>query len=742
MIGDLWMNSFRRISKYIWPQWPRVIVVVVSAAMVSALLSISFLTVIPLLNVMINEEGLHGWVDRMSCNWVYGVNFYVPDVPDIANSGNQDIINCLLVTKVKKGSLAYSAGLKVNDRIVSIRNSSIESSNQNIQVMSAGLLKDLATASGNQVILNVKRLKSDGQVELQTLTINTPHNNAYIDSLSWSKLERIKWNIKTVVMKYAQAALSGLPRDRSEDSLTKAVIFIVLVIGIITVIRCLAKYYQSYLAEKVVQVGINNLRRDVFWHVMNMPMGYFALERPSDTVSRLVRDTGVMGNGIKVLLGKALREPMNAMFFLAAAAYIDWQLTLIFLGSAPPTFWLVSLLGRKMKKASKKSLMAWSQMLAKLQETTAGLKVVKVYNQQNYERDVFEVINQKLLKQLLKISRVDAATMPVLEVLGMAAGSAALIAGASMVARKQLEPTEFLVLVILLGTAAEAVRKTSDIWNKIQEANAASERVFSIMDEPVELEKPDATELLPFRNQIEFRDIVFSYPACDEPVLNHINLKVKAGHNVALVGPNGSGKTTLANLIPRFYDPDSGQVIIDGQDIKLVSLQSLRNQIGMVTQDVVTFNDTIAANIAYGRTGAAMEEIIDAAKRAYAHDFIISMPAGYDTMIGEHGLGLSGGQLQRIAIARAILKNPSILIFDEATSQVDAESEAKIHKAIEEMMAERTCLIIAHRFSTVVSADVIVVMDKGKIAAQGRHEELIKKSRLYQSLYENQLLKS
>ncbi|GAI85053.1 unnamed protein product, partial [marine sediment metagenome] len=214
------------------------------------------------------------------------------------------------------------------------------------------------------------------------------------------------------------------------------------------------------------------------------------------------------------------------------------------------------------------------------------------------------------------------------------------------------------------------------------------------------------------------------------------------GHNVAIVGPNGSGKTTLANLVPRFYDPDSGQVLIDGKDIRDATLFSLRSQIGMVTQNVLTFNDTIAANIAYGKPGATREEIIDAARRSFAHEFISPLPDGYDTVIGEQGSGLSGGQLQRIIIARAILKNPAILIFDEATSQVDADSEAKIHRAIEEIMQDRTSFIIAHRFSTVITADVIVVMDDGRIITQGRHEELMQTCPLYQSLYVTQLIKT
>jgi ABC-type multidrug transport system fused ATPase/permease subunit len=395
-----------------------------------------------------------------------------------------------------------------------------------------------------------------------------------------------------------------------------------------------------------------------------------------------------------------------------------------------------------MKRASKKSLAVWSQMLAKLQEVMTGLKVVKVYNRQEYERAAFTGINKQLLKQLLKVSKVDSATNPLLEVLGMAAGSAALVVGASWVTASKMDGSSFLALLGLLGAAADAVRKTSDIWNKIQEADAAAERVFAMMDEPRETCKDGTVELPALKEKIEFRDVVFAYPGACQPALKGINLTVQAGHNVAIVGPNGSGKTTLANLLPRFYDPDSGQILIDGMDIQLATLRSLRNRIAMVTQQVVTFNDTIAANIGYGKPGASKEEIVDSARLAFAHEFIELLPDGYDTVIGEQGAGLSGGQLQRIVIARAILKNPAILIFDEATSQVDADSEAKIHKATEEIMHDRTSFIIAHRFSTIIAADVIVVMDDGRIVAQGRHEELIASCPLYQSLYETQLVKA
>jgi len=427
---------------------------------------------------------------------------------------------------------------------------------------------------------------------------------------------------------------------------------------------------------------------------------------------------------------------------LAAAMFINWQLTLVFLCSAPFIVALLGVFGSKMKKATRRSLVASSQMLAKLQETLAGLRVVKVYNQQQSEGERFRVINNRLLKQLLRISRVEAATHPVLEVLGMLAGAAAIVVGMRWVTGGGLEGPEFLALLALLGASAEAVRKTSDIWNKIQQANAAAERVFAVMDQPVEWEKPNAMTLPPAKGDVIFRDVVFTYPGADHPALRAVNLSVSAGHNVAIVGPNGSGKTTLANLLPRFHDPDSGQILIDGHDIRDVTLKSLRDQIGMVTQELITFNDTIAANIGYGRAGATRDEIVAAAKRAFAHEFIDRLPEGYETIIGEHGVGLSGGQLQRIVIARAILKNPTVLIFDEATSQVDAESEAKIHRAIEEIMRDRTTFIIAHRFSTVVAADMIVVMDGGRIIAQGHHDELMQKSAVYQGLYETQLVKA
>ncbi|MCX5647290.1 MAG: ABC transporter transmembrane domain-containing protein [Phycisphaerae bacterium] len=731
------MKAFAQMLRYIWPQWPRIIVVVLSAVAIAMMLSLSFVTIIPLMKVMIGTEGLHGWVDRKASEYFYGLEFYTPSPEELTDGGGPSLRTHLLVTKVGKDSLAERAGLRPQDRIGNVGNLRMEEPN----TLYSRLLQELATAERGTVQIELKRSQNNAFPSLSR-AMNTPGNREYLETLGWKWFQRAQWQAGVTAVRGMQWLAAFLPREQTAENKVKAVFLIVLVTGVTTVIRCVAKYFQDYLGQKIVEVSTNHLREDVFTRLMRMPVGIFANEKPSDFISRIVRDTVTMGGALRVLLGKALREPMNAIAMLAVALYINWHLALVFLGGAPIVLVLFGTFGRKMKKATRRSLVASSQMLARLQEAVAGLRVIKVYNQEQYELERFSNINDRLLKQLLNMSKVDAATQPVLEVLGMFAGCAALVVGMRWVATEHLDGAEFLTLLVLLGAAAEATRKTSDIWTKIQSANAAAERIFEMLDQPVEVEKPDAVVLPPVKKSIEFQDITFSYPGAVHPALDGINLVVTAGHNVAVVGPNGSGKTTLANLLPRFYDPDAGRILIDGCDVRDVTLRSLRDQIGMVTQQVISFNDTIAANIGYGRSGAMRDEIVAAAQRAYAHEFICRLPKGYDAMIGEQGVGLSGGQLQRIVIARAILKNPAILIFDEATSQIDADSEAKIHVAIEEIMQGRTTFIIAHRFSTVIAADVIVVMNEGRIVAQGQHEDLMRTCPIYQALYETQLIKA
>jgi len=715
------MKAFNRVFQYIWPQWHRLVTIGCSALLIGILFSLSFATILPLLKVMMGEEGLHGWINREISESRYGLSFDVPGSFELADPNNPDIAYYLEVVDVKKKSFAKQAGLKSKDQIVGAA-SSIISGNERIP--SSKLLEELATVSNvKSIAVQYRRLNELGEL------------------IPGIKEVEIMCGEKPFYADYAQRLLRHLPKERTRESQRKAVVFIIIMMMVVTTMRCMARFYQDYTVQKVLHTSLVQLRRDAFRHSLDIPVSFFADEGSSNTASKLYGDVMVVGIGIKILLGKTLREPLKAIGLIAWAMWIDRNLTLVFLCGSPVILFVISKLGRKIKRATKKSLVTWAELLGKLKESLGAIKVIKVYNQQEHEEKAFIEINRKLLKRQLRIAKIDSATDPLMETLGMIAGSVCLVFGAHWVYRGTVQPADFFSLLIALGATADSIRRMSDVWNKLQQANAAAERVYAIVDEKSEAENPDAFELEPLKSKIDFIDIEFTYPSSETPVLKGINLSVEAGHNVAIVGPNGSGKTTLANLIPRFHDPDAGRIVIDGKDIRAATLFSLRSQIGMVTQNVVTFNDTIAANIAYGKQDATREEIISAAKRAFAHEFISPLPDGYDSIIGEQGSGLSGGQLQRIVIARAILKNPAILIFDEATSQIDADSEAKIHKAIEEIMQDRTSFIIAHRFSTVISADVIVVMDNGRIIAQGQHDELIKTCPLYQSLYETQLVK-
>ncbi|MEN8127697.1 MAG: ABC transporter ATP-binding protein [Planctomycetota bacterium] len=714
------LAAFKRIWSYVWPQWPRLTALLFWTFVIAFMFSVSFATIIPLLKVMMGEEGLHGWVDRKVVNWRYGMDFTIPDMSSVLEAdADPQITSRLLIVKVKQDGWADRAGLKVHDRIIGA-GSSMPTDEAPVSMVK--LLEELAT------------VEADTSIPIRYTRANELENMFNIDSIVPVSPD------KPAYIDYAQWPVSFLPRGESTNNKMRGVIIIILGMGVVTILRCTGRFYQTYLADKIVFIAVTHLREDIFTHTMYMPVGFFSSKGTSDTTSRILGDVASCGKGVKVLLGKTLREPLKAIGLLVCALLVSWQLTLIFLAAAPLTIGMFAVLGKKIKKATKKSLVSNAEMLNRIQGAMSALRVVKVYNRQDHEIAQYHATNRTLLKRLLKVARIDRMANPLMEVLGMIAGSAALIVGAVWVTNSQMSASSFFGLLIFLGSAAESVRKVSNVWNQVQSSNAAAERVFEVLDEPAEKEEPDAFDLQPLRNNIKFNEIVFTYPGAAAATLNGLDLFVEAGQTVAVVGPNGSGKSTLVNLIPRFYDPDSGTICFDGQDIHQATLKSLRSQISMVTQNVITFNDTIASNIAYGKPGATDDEIIAAAKRAFAHEFIEPLPDGYNTFIGENSAGFSGGQLQRIVIARAILKNPQILIFDEAMSQIDADSEMKIHNALSELMKGRTCFLIAHRFSTVISADSIVVIDNGRIAAQGTHGELIKTCDVYKRLYETQLI--
>jgi ABC-type multidrug transport system fused ATPase/permease subunit len=499
------------------------------------------------------------------------------------------------------------------------------------------------------------------------------------------------------------------------------------------------RYYQQYLGMNVANRVIMDLRRRTYDRIVQLPTSYFAQKGTSDLMCRLTQDTGSLTDGVSMAFGKAVQEPIKAAGAFMFALYINPTLTLMIVCTVPILAVIIRKFSKHMRKASRRAMENSSTMLSIINETLIGARVVKAYSAEGYERRRFTVANRNLLKQQTKLNHYNALSRPTVETLAVIVSAVPMLFAAKLVFSGAVDRQDFFVLLALFGAMLEPMRKLADVNSKVQQTNAAAVRVFEIIDMDSEPNISHALPKLPrHQRSVEFRDIVFSYPGHEEIVLNHVSATIKAGQNVAVVGGNGSGKTTLLQLLPRLYTPTAGQVIIDGVDTATVSLRSLRKQIGLVTQDTVLFADTIYNNIAYGTRHATREAVLDAARRAYADEFIRTLPEGYETMVGEHGVRLSGGQKQRIAIARAILHDPTILILDEAMSQIDADSETKITLALREFTKDRTTFMIAHRFQSVVSADVIICLEKGDVAGIGTHNQLIEACLPYRKLYENQ----
>ncbi|MCX5636966.1 MAG: ABC transporter transmembrane domain-containing protein, partial [Planctomycetota bacterium] len=404
------MHSFSRIFRYVWPQWPRIISVVLTSFLQAVLFSLSFATIVPLLKVMMGEEGLHGWVDRSVCKWQYGMDFYIPDKADFTSDDEQNIAYYLLVTDIKESSLAQAAGLAEGDRIIGAGRFLVGGDIEHVNAPQ--ILEELArTAQPESINVQFRKFGSLGSLAETNLSI--PGRQSRKDQFRWKAVQTAEW------------AVSFLPRNQAKSNKARAVVFIIVVMMGVTVFRCAARFHQGYLAEKIVQVAMSRLREDLFDHIMHIPVGFFSNKGTSDTTSRMLNDISISGKGIKILLGKTLREPLTAMGTLTIAMMINWKLTLIFMTAGPPTLVMIGLLGRKIKKATKRSLMSSAVMLGRIQEAMGALGVVKVYNRQDYETSLYRNANQTFLRRQLRSVKIEAATNPIMEVLGMFAGSAA-----------------------------------------------------------------------------------------------------------------------------------------------------------------------------------------------------------------------------------------------------------------------------------------------------------------------------
>jgi subfamily B ATP-binding cassette protein MsbA len=506
-----------------------------------------------------------------------------------------------------------------------------------------------------------------------------------------------------------------------------------------TVLKGIAEYFSSYLMAKIGQSSILRLRSELYDHLLRQPSVFFEKHRTNFLVSRLVVSCSAIELAVSSNLRDVLRESFMLIFFLGAAFYLNWRLTLGSLIIAPIIAFLTMNFSKRMRKLAAVSLEGNKDLSDTSQEVLSNQVIVKAYSAEARETKRFSNVANTIARANLRSARIAATSPPTLELIGMVAVIVLFYFGLREINAGRMEAPQFFAFLYFLLKSYDPMRKISRQHNEITKAFAAARDVWDIMDENETLpEKTNAVELGPLKDKISFKDVSFNYRSHERQILRDIDLDIGKGQMVALVGESGGGKSSLTRLLQRLYDPREGAILWDGVDLRDAKVTSLHRQIALVTQETVLFNDTIRKNIGYGKPDASAAEIEEAARIAFADEFIAELPNGYDTMVGERGMSLSGGQRQRIAIARAVLVDAPVLILDEATSALDTESEALVQQALANLMQNRTSVVIAHRLSTIRKANKIVVMEKGRITETGTHEELLAKAGTYKKLYEMQ----
>jgi len=531
----------------------------------------------------------------------------------------------------------------------------------------------------------------------------------------------------------AEALIAWLVKPAMDDIFLKRDVTMLRIIPLALLGAYLLKgggrFGQSYLMASVGERVIARIRRELYAHIQSMPLSFFASLHSAELMTRVVTDVNRLARLSSTVLVMAVRHVGTICALLTVMFLREWVLALIAIAVFPIVGVAVRTIGRKLYKINRRTQQKIAELNVVLQESFTGSKIVKAFGREGLEQQRFNSVNDRLLGLALKDRRVDEMAEPLMEVLGALAIMGALWYGGYQVISGALTPGEFFSFTAAVVLLYGPVRQLSRMVNTVQQSIASVERVFEILDTPPAIvDAPGAHTLPTFTGSIEFEGAGFRYPEAEDWALRDITLTVRKGELVAFVGMSGAGKTTLMELLPRFHDVTTGRITLDGHDLREVTVDSLRALIGIVTQDTFLFHDSVEYNIAYGKAGATPAEVERAARQAQAHDFVAALPEGYATSVGERGVKISGGQAQRLAIARAFLKDPPILILDEATSDLDAESEFLVQQALSELMKGRTVLVIAHRLATVKHADRVVVVHAGRIAEMGTHDELMARS--------------
>ena len=545
--------------------------------------------------------------------------------------------------------------------------------------------------------------------------------------------------IKEIFINNAYYGITLLIQDKGASM---TLFLLCLWLSIMTLLKTACYFGSSAIMIPIRTSVVRDMRRELYHKILTLPLGFFSQERKGDIIARMSGDINEVENSIMSTLDMLLKNPILIIFYIGTLIVTSWQLTLFTIVVAPALIWLMSALGRTLKKKSLQAQALWSDTMSQLEETLGGLRVIKAFVAEDKMQARFDHVTEAVKKKTGRVSTRQALAHPMSEFLGTVLIAIVLGFGGVVILSEKawFDAPTFIFYMVILYSVINPLKDFAKAGYNIPKGMASVERVNKILETESNLKEiPDAKEVEGFNDEITFDHVSFSYDT-DRKILDDINLSVKKGSTVAIVGESGAGKSTLVDLIPRFYDVTGGSIKIDGTDIRDIKIHSLRSLMGNVNQEPILFNDTIFNNIAFGVEGATMEDVVAAAKIANAHEFIMEKEDGYNTNIGDRGMRLSGGQRQRLSIARAILKNPPILILDEATASLDTESERLVQEALDRLMSSRTTIAIAHRLSTIKNSDEIIVMHEGKIVERGKHEELLALNGYYKKLTDMQSL--